>query len=212
MDAIIYCRVSTNKSSQSSSLKRQREELEQLAKMHHMTIVDTITEQASGFNIERNGIFTMLEYFTNEKANCLLIQDETRLARGHAKLALFYELKKMGVTIFTATHRDQLQLTEADEMVLKILSAVEEYQRKIHNLKIKRGMQRAIEQGYDPSKNLRQGEYEVGRKRLDVPLEEIVHLRNQDLTFAEITERLKQQGYSISLATVHRRYQEYRNS
>lgn len=212
MKAIIYCRVSTNKATQTTSLKRQKEELVHLAISHNMTVVHSIMERASGYDIEREGIFSMLEYFTNEKANCLLIQDESRLARGHAKLALFYELKKLNVNIFTAVHSSELQLSEADAMVLKILSAVEEYQRKIHNLKIKRGMQRAIEHGYDPSKNLRRDQYIAGRKRLDVPIEEIVHLREQDLTFAEITEKLKLQGYSVSLATVHRRYQEYMNS
>ena len=40
-------------------------------------------------------------------------------------------------------------------MVLKIVAMVEEYQRKLHNIKIKRGMKRAVENGYKPEKNLK---------------------------------------------------------
>src|SRR5690625_4126060 len=212
MRAIIYCRVSTTKTTQKTSLERQKRELEQLANKQSIVIVDTILEQASGYDVDRQGIFTMLEYFTMNEANCPLIQDETRLGRGNAKIALFHELKKLNVHIYTAIHESKLQLSEADSMVLQILSAVEEYQRKIHNLKIKRGMRRAINRGYDPSENFKYSKHLAGRNRLDIPIEEIVRLREQKLTFAEITENLKLKGYSVSRATVHRRYHEYMNS
>lgn len=42
-----------------------------------------------------------------------------------------------------------------DTMLLEILAIVEEYQRKIHNAKIKRGMKRAVENGYRPEKILK---------------------------------------------------------
>ncbi|HLS06451.1 MAG TPA: recombinase family protein [Bacillota bacterium] len=211
MRAIIYCRVSTTKSEQNTSLERQKIELEQLATKHSLTIIDSISEQASGYDIDRDGIFTMLEYFVAEQADCLLIQDETRLGRGHAKIALFHELNKLNIKIYTAINESELELSEADSMVLEILSTVEEYQRKIHNVKIKRGMRRAISRGYDPSKNLKGLHDSPGRKRIEVPIEKIVKLREQQLTFAEVTEKLKLQGYSVSRATVHRRYREYMN-
>lgn len=212
MRAVIYCRVSTTKETQKTSLARQKRELEQLAKKHSIVVVDTILEQASGYDVDREGIFTMLDYFVANDANCLLIQDETRLGRGNAKIALFHELNKLNIHIYTAIHEAELQLSEADSMVLQILSAVEEYQRKIHNLKIKRGIHRAMKRGYDPSKNLKNSKHLAGRNRLDVPVKEIVYLREQKLTFAEITEKLKLKGYSVSRATVHRRYHEYMNS
>lgn len=37
-------------------------------------------------------------------------------------------------------------------MVLEIVSIVEEYQRKIHNMKIRRGMKRAVKNGFKPQK------------------------------------------------------------
>src|SRR5690625_758377 len=114
MRAVIYCRVSTTKETQKTSLARQKRELEQLAKKHSIVVVDTILEQASGYDVDREGIFTMLDYFVANHANCLLIQDETRLGRGNAKIALFHELNKLNIHIYTAIHEAELQLSEAD--------------------------------------------------------------------------------------------------
>ena len=51
-------------------------------------------------------------------------------------------------------------------MVLEIVGIVEEYQRKIHNLKIKRGMKKAVENGYRPEKNLKNQHEGTGRERI----------------------------------------------
>lgn len=211
MKAIIYCRVSTNKQEQETSLKRQKEELCKLANSYDMEVLTVIEEQVSGYDIDRDGIFSMLTYFTNGEANCLLVQDETRLGRGNTKIALFHQLQKMNISIYTGTDEGELQLSEADSMVLQIVSVVEEYQRKIHNMKIKRGMKRAIAEGYDPSKNLSNRSYSPGRKRLTFPIEQVVQLRKQKKTFEEIARILREQGYDVSKATVHRRYSEYIN-
>ncbi len=82
MKAIIYCRVSTDKSAQETSLNRQKEELIQLAGRYDFEISDHIEEQASGYEIDRDGVFKMLDYFASGRADSLLIQDETRLGRG----------------------------------------------------------------------------------------------------------------------------------
>lgn len=212
MRAILYCRVSTDKQEQETSLKRQKQELINLSTSHHFTIVDCIEEQESGYEIEREGIFKMLNYFSNDEAECLLIQDETRLGRGNTRIALFHHLHKMNIPIYTVIHNGELVLSEADSMVLQIVGIVEEYQRKIHNAKIKRGMNKAIKQGYDPSKNLKNKHQAPGRTRKKFPLEEVVRLRQNDMTFEEITGILNGLGYSVSKATVHRRYQEFINS
>ena len=94
-------------------------------------------------------------------------------------------------------------------MVIQIVSIVEEYQRKLHNLKIKRGMLRAVEKGYQPQKNLSNKGNLGGRERKEVPIQEIVRLRTNGLTFAEIAATLRGFGYNISKATVNRRYLEY---
>lgn len=209
MKGIIYCRVSTEKEEQASSLARQKHELNQLAKRHNITVYDCIMEKQSGYEIERDGIFQLLDAFASHKADCLLIQDETRLGRGNTRIALFHQLQKMNIPIYTVIHEGELQLSEGDSMVLQIVGVVEEYQRKIHNAKIKRGMKRAINDGYDPTKNLKNQHQAPGQQRKEVPIQEIIRLKKNNLTFAEITKVLNGLGYRVSKATVHRRYQEF---
>ncbi|MCY8069313.1 recombinase family protein, partial [Bacillus haynesii] len=145
MNAIIYTRVSTAKEQQETSLKRQEEELQSLAAEHGMNVVNVISEQASGYEMDRDGVFDLLEEIKTSDIDAVLIQDDTRLGRGNAKIALLHCLYKEGVQIYTLAHRGKLELSEADSMVLEIVGIVEEYQRKIHNLKIKRGMKKAVE-------------------------------------------------------------------
>jgi DNA invertase Pin-like site-specific DNA recombinase len=207
--AVIYCRVSTNKESQESSLIRQENELIILAEKEGFEIVKVIKDQASGYELEREGILEVLEIIKNNPIDLLLIQDETRLGRGNAKIALLHCIHKEGVIIYSVSHQGELQLSETDAMVLQIVGIVEEYQRRLHNAKIKRGMKRAIQNGYKPQKNLHNLGGSAGREKKDVPLEEIVRLRKNNLTFAEIAATLRGFGYPVSKATVHRRYLEY---
>ncbi|MUK90733.1 recombinase family protein [Ornithinibacillus sp. L9] len=209
MDAIIYCRVSTDKQTQESSLERQKVELLSLANRYNMNVVTCIEEKASGYEIEREGVFEMLDVFSSGRANCLLVQDETRLGRGNTKIALFHQLQKLHIPIYTHIHDGKLEISESDSMVLQIVSIVEEYQRKIHNAKIKRGMKKAVRDGYNPAQNMKNRHRAPGREKKSVPIEEIVRLRQKNLTFGEISNTLNGLGYDISKATIHRRYQEY---
>lgn len=209
MKAIIYARVSTKKEAQETSLERQKEELLQLAGLYSMEVIKVVQEKASGYTIEREGILEVLDTIKEESADVLLIQDETRLGRGNAKIALMHCLNKEGVKVYTHSHNGELQLSDADSMVLDIIGIVEEYQRKIHNLKIKRGMKRAVENGFRPERNLKNQHLNSGREKKEVPIEEIVRLRKNELTFAEIAATLRGFGYDVSKATVHRRYAEH---
>lgn len=204
--------MSTNKKEQETSLARQKQELKHLANKYQFNIIDCIEEQESGYEIEREGIFQMLDYFSTKQANCLFIQDETRLGRGNTRIALIHQLQKMNIPIYTATHDGELALSESDSMVLQIVGIVEEYQRKIHNAKIKRGMKKAIKEGYNPAKNLKNRHQAPGRERKTLPMDEVVRLKESGLTFSEITSVLNGLGHSVSKATIHRRYQELRNS
>ncbi|WAA10853.1 YneB family resolvase-like protein [Fervidibacillus albus] len=209
MKAAIYCRVSTTKETQETSLVRQEEELLSLAQAYDFEVIRSIKEKASGYDLEREGLLEILELARDRKINALLVQDETRLGRGNGKIVILHMLLKYGVQIFTISHQGQLQISEADSMVLQIVSLVEEYQRKLHNIKIQRGMKRAVEMGYRPEENLKNRGNVGGRDRKDVPIEEIVRLRNMGLTFHDIAATLRGFGYELSKATVHRRYQEY---
>ncbi|MFJ7976575.1 YneB family resolvase-like protein [Peribacillus sp. JNUCC 23] len=212
MRAIIYCRVSTEKEAQETSLTRQEEELRKLANKSEFEIVSIIKEQASGYELNRDGIFEMLDIFKKKQADVLLIQDETRLGRGNAKIALFHVIIKEGVKIYSLSHDGEIELSDSDSMVINIVGIVEEYQRKLHNIKIKRGMKRAVENGFRPQKNLSNQGMSGGRERKEVPIEEIVKLRKNGLTFAEIAATLRGFGYPVSKATINRRYLEYQVS
>lgn len=209
MKAIIYCRVSTTKETQETSLKRQEEELIQLAKRYQFEVASIIKEQASGYDLDRDGILQLLEEIKEKQGQAVLIQDETRLGRGNAKIALLHVLLKEGISLYSISNNGELQLSESDSMILQIVGMVEEYQRKLHNIKIKRGMKRAVNQGYKPEKNLKNLGLHSGREKIEVPIEEIVRLRKNKLTFSEIAATLRGFGYNISKATVHRRFQEY---
>ncbi|MBM7580269.1 YneB family resolvase-like protein [Jeotgalibacillus terrae] len=209
MKVIIYCRVSTEKESQESSLLRQEDELRALADKMNYEIVSVISKKESGFELDREGVFELLENVRESGAGGILIQDETRIGRGNAKIALLHTLQKEGIKIFTIAHDGELQLSESDSMILQIVSMVEEHQRKLHNLKIKRGMKRAIEQGFKPQKNLKNRGNKDGRDKIEIPIDEIIRLRRNGLTFNEISSVLRGLGHPVSKATVHRRYVEY---
>ncbi|AUZ26589.1 resolvase [Bacillus subtilis] len=209
MKALIYARVSTNKEQQETSLKRQEEELTSIAAENGMEVVKVISEKASGYEMDRDGVFELLDEIKNAGIDVILVQDETRLGRGNAKIALLHCIYREGVKVYTTAHRGELELSEADSMVLEIVSIVEEYQRKIHNMKIKRGMKRAVKNGFKPQKNLKNQHENSGKERIEVPISEIVRLRANKLTFAEIAATLRGFGYDVSKATVHRRFQEY---
>lgn len=206
--AVIYCRVSTEKAEQESSLRRQLTELLQLAEKKQLNVIEHITERASGYEVDREGMLAVLDLLQEGKADTLLIQDDTRLGRGNAKIALLHQLRKLKVTVLSIRDQGELFLSEADEMVLEIVAIVEEYQRKLQNSKIKRGMKAAVKNGYHPENNLKRT-HEGGRHKKEVPIEEIIRLRKLELTFHDIAATLRGLGYDISKATVHRRYQDY---
>ncbi|MGX1264520.1 DNA invertase Pin-like site-specific DNA recombinase [Rossellomorea marisflavi] len=212
MNAIIYCRVSTKKDTQETSLERQEEELSKLAREYGMQVSSVIKDQASGYDLDRPGVLEMLDMVRDQTVDAVLIQDETRIGRGNAKIALIHCLLKEEVKIISQSHSGELHLSDSDSMVINIVSMVEEYQRKLHNLKIKRGMKRAVANGFRPQKNLKNKGNIEGRERKEVPVEEIVRLRKNELTFAEIAATLRGFGYDVSKATVHRRYKEHMDS
>lgn len=207
--AVLYCRVSTEKNTQQTSLKRQQEELTHYAQSRGFTKLTVFTDQHSGYEVDRDGLLDMLDYMKEQGVKALFVQDETRLGRGNARMAVLHLIQKYDATVYTLNDAGPMALNEMDTMLLEILAIVEEYQRRMHNAKIRRGMRRAVENGYMPQNNLKnQGNIE-GRERKEVPVEEIVQLRQKGLTFAEIATTLTGLGIPVSKATVHRRYIEF---
>lgn len=212
MKTIIYARVSTKKQEQESSLERQIAELTKWADELSFDVVDAISEQHSGFDLNRTGLFTLFETLKREKIQAVLIQDDTRLGRGEAKLAIIHQLHRLGCQLYSLQQRGKLELDAGESTVLSIIAKVEELQRKMMNQKISWGMQRAVkEKGYNPAKNLK-NQGLGGREKKEVPVEQIVALKEKKLTYEEIAATLKGFGYDVSRATVHRRYREWKQS
>ncbi|MGA4720158.1 YneB family resolvase-like protein [Fictibacillus nanhaiensis] len=208
MKAIIYSRVSTDKDEQMTSLERQEAELKKLALQFQFEVVNCYREKASGFSLDREELLNILDLARDGEFQCLLVQDDTRLGRGKAKMAILHQLIKYNIKVYTLSNNGEYTLTEADEMVLDIVSTVEEYQRKLHNMKIKRGMRKAVKEGYKPQKNLK-NQTGGGRDKKEVPISEIVRLKKMKLTFHDIALTLRGLGFDVSKATVHRRYKEH---
>lgn len=205
----IYCRVSTEKESQDLSLGRQEDELRLFAEELGFTVSGLFTDRHSGYDMERDGLLDLIDHVREGAADVVLVQDETRLGRGNARVAVLHLLQKAGASTYTYTDQGPVSLNEMDTMLLDILAIVEEYQRKLHNAKIRRGMRRAVDQGYRPERNLKRRGNPEGRERIDVPLTEIVSLRQKGLTFEEIASTLRGLGHDVSKATVHRRFKEH---
>ncbi|MFC4411024.1 recombinase family protein [Chungangia koreensis] len=205
---VIYCRVSTEKESQEVSLERQEEELKSFAGKLDLKVSKIFTDKHSGYDVEREGLLSLLEFVKSAGVDVVLVQDETRLGRGNARMAVLHLLQKSGSEVFSLNDAGPVSLNEMDTMLLNILAIVEEYQRKIHNAKIRRGMRRAVEKGYRPEKNLKLKGNPEGRERIDLPVNEIINLREKGLTFEEIASTLRGLGFQVSKATVHRRYAE----
>lgn len=209
--AVIYTRVSTQKDSQKSSLKRQKDELLSYAARNDLKVVKIIEEKESGFSESRPGILEVLELIKQNKADLLLIQDSSRLGRGNAKMALIHQIEKMNGKIHTLADKGAIALNDLEKMILEILSVVENYQQELRNKNISRAMKNKINSSnFNPADNLKNID-QGGRDRKKVPLEEIIRLRRLDLTFKDIAATLKGLGYNVSKSTVHRRYQEHKN-
>lgn len=209
LEVIIYCRVSTKKASQVTSLNRQLQELKEYCQQNDYQIKKIIQEKYSGFADDRDGILTILDALKKKEIQAVVVQDSTRLGRGNAKMAILHQIRKYGGQVISIADQGPLALTDLEKMVLEVLGTVEEYQRRLINKKISRGIRRSMKNsGFHPEKNLKnigQG----GRQQLDLPVEEICRLRKKGLTFAEIAATLRGLGYECSKATVHRRYQKH---
>ncbi|MGE7917977.1 YneB family resolvase-like protein [Viridibacillus sp. NPDC093762] len=206
--AILYCRVSTEKDTQDTSLERQEIELREFATSKGYEVVHVFTDRHSGYDIDREGLLDLLECVKEYEQPTLFVQDETRLGRGNGRMAVLHLLQKTNTDIFTLSDAGHVRLNEMDAMLLEILAIVEEYQRKLHNAKIRRGMRRAVQNGYRPEKNLKDRGNPEGRDRIDVPIEQIIQLRQKGMTFEEITDTLRGLGFQVSKATIHRRFME----
>jgi len=118
--AVAYCRVSTEKDTQETSIERQREELIEYAKSKGYSQVRVFQDKASGFSVERDGLLAMLDTIKEEEIEAVFVQDETRLGRGNARIAVLHLLQKTNTIVYSNNDAGPMQLNEMDMMVLQI--------------------------------------------------------------------------------------------
>ncbi len=99
--AVLYCRVSTEKETQSSSLERQQEELLRYAKEQNYEVIQVFQDKHSGYDVEREGLLEMLDFIKEKEIQALFVQDETRLGRGNARMAVLHLLQKTDTDVFS---------------------------------------------------------------------------------------------------------------
>lgn len=92
--AVIYARVSTEKAEQETSLERQKEELSRYARSLGFRVDNIFEDCHSGYDVDRDGLLEMLDYISENEISAVFVQDETRLGRGHARVAVLHLLKK----------------------------------------------------------------------------------------------------------------------
>ena len=103
----------------------------------NLEIAGVFKDKHSGYDIDRDGLLSLLDFIRDEDVDAVLIQDETRLGRGNARMAVLHLLAKTNTAIYSHNDSGPIALNEMDTMLLEILAIVEEYQRKLHNAKIK---------------------------------------------------------------------------
>lgn len=112
--AVIYTRVSTEKNTQETSLVRQEEELLHYAEKMNYQVLKTFQDQQSGYEVEREGLLEMMDFIKENHVKALFVQDETRLGRGNARMAILHLLQKSGTTIFSLNSAGPITLNEMD--------------------------------------------------------------------------------------------------
>ncbi|EGK13793.1 resolvase family site-specific recombinase [Desmospora sp. 8437] len=130
LKGILYARVSTRRMEQESSLDRQVEALTAWARRLGVEVVETITEQHSGFDLDRDGLYRLLDAIREKRVEAVLVQDDSRLGRGDAKLAIIHQLTRADCKIYSLQSGGELELEAGESTVLDIMARVEELQRR----------------------------------------------------------------------------------
>jgi DNA invertase Pin-like site-specific DNA recombinase len=123
MKVVIYCRVSTEKEAQDSSIERQRMELSKVAYQKGFDVVDIVSEKESGYDVDREGMLTVLDYVTCDTVDAVLVTDDTRIGRVNAKIAILHTFKKHGVRLMTLDSDGEYQIADAEAMVLEMFES-----------------------------------------------------------------------------------------
>ncbi|SMO57106.1 YneB family resolvase-like protein [Melghirimyces algeriensis] len=209
MKGIIYARVSIPQTKKEMDIEEQVKVLKNWSNILSCKVQEVITERHSGFDLDRKGLFRLLDWVRKKEIEAVLVPNDTCLGKGEAKLAVIHQLFQSGCDIYSFQSGGKLELRADEWTMLSLLSKSDELRKNWKRYKISQGMRRAIsEKDYSPQMNLA-NRGRGKRTKKSIPIEHIVSLKEKKLTFEEIAATLQGWGYHISRSTVHRRYREW---
>lgn len=150
-NGIIFCRVS----SESQDYQRQLLDLEEVAHQRHVRVIKTITEKVSGtkLNEERMGVQSLIDCLKSTEVEEVLISEISRLGRNTMEtLKLIETIHSFGVSIFMAdlkmsTLDSNGQPNLQSEIIVHLLSLLNQEWVRQHSSRVKSGQRRAREKG-----------------------------------------------------------------
>lgn len=162
----IYCRISSNKPEQLTSIPHQIQGMiDKVLKNPKYRLYGVYVDIGSGKSVEhRRNMITLLEDCKNKKVQRILTKSVSRFARNLVDtLKILRELKKLGVSVwFEAEKIDTGK--ENSEFVISVISSLMESKSENKNANIKWGIQQTLRNGGGKMLNRKCYEYKYDNK------------------------------------------------
>jgi DNA invertase Pin-like site-specific DNA recombinase len=144
--AVTYARVSTTKTSQDTSVRRQVAELKEVAARRGWTVEYQFSDRISG-GVERPGLDAALDHLFRGRADILVVHDLDRLGRNvRSMLANVDAIHAAGAHFYVLDRHWDTSSAEG-RLIFTIFAALAEFQRKLLGEKIKAGLAFARKKG-----------------------------------------------------------------
>ncbi|MDF2951642.1 MAG: Site-specific recombinase, invertase Pin s [Anaerocolumna sp.] len=152
MNAVAYCRVSTNKEEQLDSLETQQKFFYEYARRNSYNLVQIYADEGkSGTKIKnRTQLLKLLSDAESQTFQVVLIKDVSRLARNTVDfLTSIRKLKTLGVKVVFVNY-DQTS-SDSSEFMLTLLSAIAQEESANTSKRVKFGKRMNAEKGKVPN-------------------------------------------------------------
>ncbi len=130
MRAVVYCRVSTDAQERDgTSLDTQERACLELARARGWTVVDTIRDAASGYNLDRAGIVRLRQLLSQSAMDVLVAYAVDRLSRNQNQIGVvFDELQRGGAKLEFVT--EKFEDTAVGRFILAARAFIAEVERE----------------------------------------------------------------------------------
>ena len=126
--AIGYCRVSTDKQEDNTSLEDQKEKIEAFAISQGIKVVGIFQDTSSGTNVNRKGYQAALEFISGNEVDCFIVAKFDRAHRNQLNLLSFQkELKEKGIAFVSVAELLDTS-TPAGQLMFQILGSFAEFE------------------------------------------------------------------------------------